>query len=98
LAVSPRYFASWKQQAKNPIIIDIRPADLYQRDHLEGAVNIPLTSLHRLYQNIVQDHPLMIVDENDTQSFLAASYLMRKGFPEVTRLSGGMVNFRRGKK
>jgi rhodanese-related sulfurtransferase len=98
LAISPRYFTAWKQQAKNPLIIDIRPADLYQKNHLEGAVNIPLTGLHRLYQNIPQDRSLLVVDENGAQSFLAASYLARKGFLDIKRLAGGMVSFQRGKK
>jgi rhodanese-related sulfurtransferase len=98
LAISPRHFTAWKQQAKNPLIIDIRPPDLYRKDHLEGAVNIPMTGLHRLYQNIPQDSSLLVVDENGAQSFLAASFLARKGFPDIKRLAGGMVSFQRGKK
>jgi rhodanese-related sulfurtransferase len=98
VAVSPRQFSAWKQQAKNPLIIDIRPPDLYRSGHLDGAVNIPLGGFHRLYQNIPQDRSLLVVDENGMQSFLAASFLARKGFLDIKRLAGGMVNFQRGKK
>ncbi|HBL54235.1 MAG TPA: rhodanese-like domain-containing protein, partial [Syntrophaceae bacterium] len=42
------------------------------------------------------DRTLLMVDEDGTGSFLAASYLARKGFPNVRRLKGGMAEYRRG--
>jgi len=96
LAVNPRNISEWRKRVKNPLVIDIRPANAYAKDHLEGAVNFPLTWLHVRYAGIPLDRTLLIVDEDGTESLLAASYLARKGFLNISRLKGGMADFRRG--
>ena len=94
-AVIPRNLSRWQKQAKNPLVIDIRQAEDFAPGHLEGALNIPLSRLHLDYAQIPLDATLLVVDEDGTQSFLAASYLLRKGFMNVRRLKGGMNEYRR---
>ncbi len=97
-AVNPGKFPAWLQQTKNPLVIDIRSAKTYATGHLDGALNFPLTKLHAQYADIPFDRTLLIVDEDGTQSFMAASYLAGKGFLNTARLKGGMANYRRGTK
>jgi rhodanese-related sulfurtransferase len=95
-AVNPGYFSEWLRQTKNPLVIDVRSAKDYAAGHLDGALNFPMTRLHVQYAEIPLDRTLLIVDEDGSQSFLAASYLARKGFIYIQRLKGGMAGYRRG--
>jgi len=81
---------AWLKQAKNPLVLDIRSPERFKQSHLEGALNIPLSVLHLRYQDIPLDRALLVVDDEGSRSFLAASYLSRKGFENVGRLVGGM--------
>jgi rhodanese-related sulfurtransferase len=95
-AISPGNLPAWLKQTKNPLMIDIRSAKVYTAGHLDGALNFPLTRLHVQYADIPLNRKLLIVDEDGTQSFLAVSYLNRKGFLNILRLKGGMAGYRRG--
>ena len=95
-AVKPKNLSGWLKEAKNPLMIDIRSPKAYAAGHLDGAVNYPLARLHVQYADIPLDRTLLVVDEAGGASFLAASYLARKGFINVQRLQGGMTADRRG--
>lgn len=95
-AVKPKDLSAWKKTVNNLLVVDIRSPKAFAAGHLDGAVNFPLTRLHVEYAEIPLDRTLLMVDEDGTGSFLAASYLARKGFPNVRRLKGGMAEYRRG--
>ena len=95
-AVKPRNLLEWQKKARNPLLIDIRSPEAFSAGHLEGVVNFPLTRLHVQYADIPLDRTLLIVDEDGRAAFLAASYLARKGFTNISRLQGGMANTKRG--
>ncbi|HOS96211.1 MAG TPA: rhodanese-like domain-containing protein [Deltaproteobacteria bacterium] len=81
---------AWLDRHPEFVVLDIRARDRYEKDHLKGALNIPLYQLHERYHELPQDWSLMVVDDQGFRSFLAASYLARKGF-RVMRLFGGMA-------
>jgi rhodanese-related sulfurtransferase len=95
-AVQVKRLADWQQSAKNPLLIDIRSPKAFAAGHLDGAVNFPLMRLHVQYADIPLDRTLLILDGDGRASFLAASYLSRKGFLNVQRLQGGMAAYQRG--
>jgi rhodanese-related sulfurtransferase len=95
-AVKAGQLSGWKKSAKNPLIIDIRSSQAFGANHLDGSMHIPLGELHIRYAEIPMDRSLLIVDEDGRTGLLAASYLARKGFPDVKRLQGGMAAFKRG--
>jgi len=90
-ALKPGDLKPWLNSAPGALLVDLRSPAAYQSDHIAGAVNIPLASLHRTYQDLTWDRPLIVVDADGSRSFLAASYLRRKGLENVQRLEGGMV-------
>ena len=71
-------------------VLDIRSQEKFGKGHLPGAMNIPLYQLHERYNELPHDRALLVVDDQGFRSFLAASYLARKGF-QVVRLFGGMT-------
>lgn len=95
-AVKAGKLVRWQKSVKNSLIIDIRSPKAYGANHLGGSINIPLDRLHVRYAEIPMDRSLLIVDQDGKTGLLAASYLTRKGFPDVKRLQGGMAAFKRG--
>ncbi len=81
---------TWMNRHPEFMVLDIRSREKYEKGHLDGAMSIPLHQLHERYQEIPHDRALMLVDDQGFRSFLAASYLARKGF-KVMRLFGGMA-------
>jgi len=82
--------AAWLERHSAFSVLDIRSREKFEKVHLPGAVNIPLYQLHDRYHELPQDSSLLVVDDQGFRSFLAASYLARKGF-QVVRLFGGMT-------
>lgn len=80
---------SWLTERKRMAIIDLRTEDNFKEGHIEGAVNLPLYRLHERYHELPYNQTLILIDSRGFRSFLAQSYLKRKGF-DVVRLFGGM--------
>ncbi|HOD36329.1 MAG TPA: rhodanese-like domain-containing protein [Syntrophales bacterium] len=89
-SVRPSQAASWLAERQDILVLDIRSRDVFTQGHIQGAVNIPMHELHRSYGDIPHNRRIIVVDQNGYRSFLAASYLVRKGFGDVIRLLGGM--------
>jgi rhodanese-related sulfurtransferase len=92
-AMRPRLLNVWLREKKDVLIVDIRSEELFGKHHIEGSINIPFYQLHRRYQELPIDRLFILVDENGNHSFLASSYLVRKGFRDVKRLFGGIARW-----
>ncbi|NPU85170.1 MAG: hypothetical protein HPY65_11875 [Syntrophaceae bacterium] len=88
-AVRPAVLKGWLEQKRPLTVLDIRMTDAYKQGHIGDALNIPLEELHERYPEIPLDKPILVVDDCGERSFLASSYLRRKGLDAV-RLFGGM--------
>jgi rhodanese-related sulfurtransferase len=91
-SVKAETLRKWIAERKDLFLLDIRSEPFYQAGHIEGAVNIPEYQLHNRYNEIPLNRPVMLVDNRGFRSFLAASYLERKGFSTM-RLFGGMTKW-----
>lgn len=98
LAVKPEKLKSWLAENPAAMIVDLRRPGDFKSESIPGAVNVPLASLHRSYQDLYWDRPVLLVDQDGARSFLAAGYLQRKGLENVRRLEGGMTAWQAWKK
>jgi rhodanese-related sulfurtransferase len=92
-SVKPELLARWLREKRDLLILDIRREARFSEGHLPGAINIPLFRLHERYQELPLNRPLLVVDDRGLRSFLASSYLVRKGIGDVKRLFGGMARW-----
>jgi len=88
-AIRPAALKGWLEQKRPLTVLDIRTPGAYEKNHIGEAVHIPLEALHERYPEIPLDRPVLVVDDQGERSFLAASYLRRKGL-DAWRLFGGM--------
>jgi len=86
-------------EKKGLLILDIRTEAMFQEEHIDGAINIPMYILHKKFHMIPGNRSVIVVDENGKRSFIACSFLINNGFKDVQRLFGGMAyKERQGKK
>lgn len=76
-----------KQGAK---VIDVRTAEEYQREHLPGALNVPLHELEERMAKVAPDkgQPLLLHCLSGGRSGIAARKLRQMGYQQVFNLGG----------
>ena len=79
----------------NGTIVDVRGAAEYRSGHIPGALNIPLPELQASLPALPRDRRLLVHCHGGTRSAIAASVLMRMGFPRVANLKGGFAEYAR---
>lgn len=73
--------------AKNHEIIDVRTPSEFAGGHMEGAINIPLQSIHRHLDDIAKlPQPVILCCKSGTRSGMAKSILKKQG---IDCINGG---------
>ena len=66
--------------SKGAMIIDVRSKKEYNEGAIEGAVNIPLDLLDKLYRGIPRDRELVVYCRTGSRSMVAARLLREEGW------------------
>ena len=93
-----RDFLASLESSWHPLIIDVRSAQEWSHDHLEGAVHIPLPHLLRRIGGISRNAPVTVVCASGYRSSIAASLLESEGFERLVNVMGGMHAVRHAKR
>jgi glyoxylase-like metal-dependent hydrolase (beta-lactamase superfamily II)/rhodanese-related sulfurtransferase len=73
-----------------PLVIDIRSPPEWEGEHVEMAVNMPLSRLKDSIAELPQDRDLVVYCASGYRSAIAASLLRRAGCERVSDLVGGL--------
>ena len=71
-------------------LLDVRQPKEYQRQHLPGALLIPLPELEERFDELDEQKPLVTYCASGHRSRAAAQFLTGRGFKPVSSLAGGM--------
>ena len=93
-----RDFLASLESQQRPLIVDVRSAQEWSHDHLDGAVHIPLPQLLRHIGGIPRNRPLTVVCASGYRSSIAASLLEGRGFDRLINVMGGMYAIRHAKR
>ncbi len=91
------YPEDYPEKTKNGVIIDVRPADLFELQHIPGAINIPLGLLRSKMIEIPRNKDIFLYCKVGLISYLAYRILKQSGFGEnnsVKGLTGGLHSFK----
>ncbi|AGA90735.1 Rhodanese-related sulfurtransferase [Thioflavicoccus mobilis 8321] len=79
--------------AERPFLLDVRTAAEWRQDHIEGAVNLPVTELMGGLPTLGLDprKPVVAICRSAHRSIGAVRLLELKGFTAVRQLQGGML-------
>jgi hydroxyacylglutathione hydrolase len=96
--IGARDFLASMESPRRPLILDVRSAQEWSQDHLEGAIHIPLPRLLRQIGGIPRNAPLTVVCGSGYRSSIAASLLESAGFDRLLNVMGGMYAIRHAKR
>jgi len=78
-----------RRPGDDPVVIDVRSESEWLQGHLPGALHLPLGHLAARAHELPRDRPLVTQCAAGARSAIAASVLRRKGFTDVSDLTGG---------
>jgi rhodanese-related sulfurtransferase len=78
------------------VVLDVRDAKEFGAGHIVGAVNIPHMALGGRLSEIekYKDKPIAVVCKMGQHAGAVGAQLRKAGFGHVTRLNGGMIEWR----
>jgi len=88
--IGARDFLASLESPQRSVILDVRSAQEWSQEHLEGAIHIPLPQLLRCIGGFSRKAPLTVVCGSGYRSSIAASLLESEGFERLSNVMGGM--------
>ena len=71
------------------LVLDVRPSAVYEKEHIDGAINIPAGQIRARLAELPQDKPIMVHCFKGYTSYVVARILMQNGFDNVLSYAGG---------
>lgn len=81
---------------ENALVLDVRDKKEFESGHIVDAVNIPYGSLETRLDELARhrERPIVVACRMGQHSGAAGTLLRKKGFPNVSRLTGGIAEWR----
>ena len=81
---------------ESAIVVDVRDRKEFEAGHIVNAINIPYASLQTRIDELRKftEQPVIIACGMAQHSGAAGTMLRKQGFKDVSRLGGGMVEWR----
>lgn len=89
-------YGEFTQLRQSALVVDVRSPDQYEKEHIPGAVNIPLSQLESKLSELPRNRPIIVYcgSSRCTASLKAARLLAEKGFDNVYRYVGGLADWK----
>ncbi len=78
------------QEPDRPVLVDVREQNEWDDVHIAGAVHVPLSAITERYTELPQGRPMILQCASGRRSLVAADFLRRNGYTDVTNLSDGI--------
>ena len=80
---------------ENAVVVDIRGQGDFNKGHIQGALNIPLSQIKETTKDLekYKDSPIIMVCANGIQVAGACDALRKAGFEQVYKLAGGLASW-----
>ena len=75
------------------LILDVRTAQEYTQEHLNAAINIPLSDLSSRTGELEKNRQVLVYCQSGSRSAQASDILVKAGFTNVYNMSGGMTSW-----
>lgn len=71
-------------------VLDVRTQEEWDDGHIDGAIHIHGGQLQQRMEEVPRDKPVAVVCGSGYRASIAASFLQRAGYDDVTNIPGGM--------
>jgi rhodanese-related sulfurtransferase len=75
---------------ENPVLLDVREAWEYETCHIDGSINISMSNVKQMLDELKPDDEMVVICHHGMRSFQVASYLEGNGFNNILNLEGGV--------
>jgi NADPH-dependent 2,4-dienoyl-CoA reductase/sulfur reductase-like enzyme/rhodanese-related sulfurtransferase len=82
-------------EGRQPFIIDVRDYFAFEKNHVHGAIHLPLELLSKQIAEIPSDRLIIVYDETGKKGHQALRILIGAGFKQVSNISGGYISLQR---
>ena len=82
-------------EGKIPVIIDLRDYFAFEKNHVKGALHIPVELLVKQLQSIPLNSFILVYDETGKKGHQAVRILLGAGMKQVFTISGGFISLQR---
>ncbi|MEM6998878.1 MAG: rhodanese-like domain-containing protein [Pseudomonadota bacterium] len=72
------------------ILLDVREAWEYETCHINGSINISMSNVQQMLNELKQDDETVVICHHGMRSFQVASYLEGNGYDKIANLEGGV--------
>jgi hydroxyacylglutathione hydrolase len=79
------------KDGKRPTVLDVRTEAEWNAGHIEGAIHIHGGQLEERFAEVPRDKPVVVVCGSGYRGSIAASFLKREGYTDVSNVIGGMT-------
>ena len=82
---------AYLEAGNQPVLLDVRGLDEWERGHLVGAIHIPRGDLERRVENAVPDKSteIVVICAGGVRSLLAGETLLALGYKRILSMEGG---------
>ncbi|MBN8575620.1 MAG: rhodanese-like domain-containing protein [Cytophagales bacterium] len=87
--ITPAAFVTLFRDASDSILLDVRRASEFEREHIIGAYNIPLSELYKNLNNLSTRRTYYLYCAGGYRSLIAASIFKSGGIKQVINIKGG---------
>ncbi|HJS08573.1 MAG TPA: rhodanese-like domain-containing protein, partial [Pirellulales bacterium] len=84
-------FNAVKRSPRGLTVLDVRTEKEWNAGHIEGAIHIHGGKLQERFSDVPRDKPVAVVCGSGYRASIAASFLKREGYEDVTNVVGGMA-------
>jgi len=85
--------ASWEALGGDELLVDVREVSEFRREHIPGALNLPLSVLRDRVEELPTDRPIWLYCLSGKRSYDAARALLGRGYDAWT-LPGGILSWK----
>lgn len=75
---------------KDTVIVDLREPNLYDKEHIPGAILIPFADFEKEYIQLDKNKRIIFVCHTGPMGEVTSQFLTSKGYQKVFNLDGGM--------
>ncbi len=76
------------------VILDVRPNQMYEKEHIEGAINIPSGQIRNRMNELPKDKPIVVYCVKGYTSYVVCRILEQNGFNNVMSYAGGWLYYK----
>ena len=78
----------------NMLVLDVRPKAMYDKEHINGAINIPAAQIRQRLVELPKDKTIMIHCVKGYTSYVVARILSQNGFKNILSYAGGWTQYK----